>query len=99
MTQLKLDGVIEAVRYTTGGQIDVVRVFERHGTVWSDHILLNRKELSQRLNLGKHFVVGERKLYLGGVFQTGTAVYQINGNIMLQGQTGGHDLLTGVPAF
>jgi len=99
MAQKKLDGVIEAVRYTPGGKIAVVRAYERHGVVWSDHVLLERKELSQRLEQGKRFVVGERKLYLGSVFETGTAVRQMEGNIVTEGQTSGRDLLSGVPVF
>jgi hypothetical protein len=99
MTQMKLDGVIEAVRYAPGGNIVYVLIFERHGIVWSDHILLEREELSERIKLGKRIVVGERKLYCGSVFQTGTAVTQINGDIMTEGQKGGRDLLIGVPVF
>lgn len=99
MAQKKLDGVIEAVRYTPGGKITVVRAYVRHGVVWSDHILLERKELSQRLQQGKRFVVGERKPYLGSVFESGTTVRQAEGAIVTEGQTGARDLLVGVPVF
>jgi len=99
MTRKKLDGVIEAVHYTAGGKISVVRAYERHGVVWSDHVLLERKELSDRLKQGKRFVVGERKIYLGSVFKTGTEVRQIEGNIVTEGPTSARDLLTGVPVF
>ena len=99
MAQKKLDGIIEAVRYTAGGKIAVVRAYERHGIVWSDRVLLDRKELSERLKQGKHFVVGERKLYLGGVFETGTALRQVEDNIVTEGRAGAHDLLAGVPVF
>jgi hypothetical protein len=99
MARKKLDGVIEAVRYTPGGQIIVVRAYERHGVVWSDHVLLERKELSEQLKQGKRFVVGERKIYLGSVFETGTAVREMDGNIVTEGQTSGRDLLTGIPIF
>lgn len=99
MAQKKLDGVIEAVRYTSGGKIATVRAYERHGVVWSDHILLDRKALSDRLKQGKLFVVGKRKTYLGSVFTTGKAVRQIDGNIVTEGQAGGRDLLAGVLVF
>jgi hypothetical protein len=99
MAHEKLDGVIEAVRYTPDGRIVVVRAYERHGMVWSDHVLLERRELSERLKQGKRFVVGERKVYLGSVFSTGTAVRQIEGNIITVGQTSVRDLLSGVPVF
>jgi hypothetical protein len=99
MARMKLDGVIEAVRYTPGGKIALVRAYERHGVVWSDHILLERKELSERLSQGKNYVIGERKIYLGSVFKTGTMVHQIDGNIITEGQISTHDQLVGVPVF
>jgi len=99
MAQKKWDGVIEAVRYSPEGRLEVVRAYERHGVVWSDRIMLDRDELSERLKQGKRFVVGERKLYLGSVFSTGTAVCQTEGKIITEGQTAGRDLLTGVPIF
>jgi hypothetical protein len=99
MARTKLDGVIEAVRYTPTGKIIFVRAYERHGVVWSDQILLERKELSERLKQGKHFVLGERKFYIGSVFETGTAVHQVDDTILTEGQTCTHDLLTGVPVF
>jgi len=99
MARNNLDGVIEAVRYTPGGRIGVVRAYERHGVVWSDHILLERKDLSERLKQGKRFVIGERKFYLGSVFKTGPLVHQTEGNITTEGQASTHDILEGVPVF
>ena len=99
MARKKLDGVIESVRYTPGGRITCVRLYERHGVVWSDAILLERKELSERLKLGKRIVVGKRQAYLGSVFETGTAVQQKEDNIATEGQTGARDFLDGVPVF
>jgi hypothetical protein len=99
MARKKLDGVIEAVRYTPGGKIVFVRAYERHGVVWSDQVLLNRNELSERLSQGKRFVVGERLFFRGSVFDTGTAVHQKEGHIVTEGQTSVCDLLTGVPVF
>jgi len=99
MARKKLDGVIEAARYTPDGRIAIVRVYERHGVVWSDHILLERKELSERLIQGNRFVVGERKNHLGSVFETGTKVHQKDGNIVTEGQTCNCDFLEGVPVF
>jgi hypothetical protein len=99
MSKMKLDGVIEAVRYSPDGKIIVVRAYERHGVVWSDHVLLGRKELSERLKQGKKFVVGERKTYLGSVFETGKVVRQTEDNIITEGQTSTRDLLAGVARF
>jgi hypothetical protein len=99
MTSMKVDGIIEAVRYTPGGKISVVRAYERHGVVWSDRILLGRQELSERLGQGKRFVIGERKIYLGSMFETGTAVHQVQDYIVTEGQASTRDLLNGVPVF
>jgi hypothetical protein len=99
MSSKKVDGVIEAVRYTPGGIITFVRAYERHGVVWSDHILLGRQELSEQLKRGKRFVVGERKNYLGSMFETGTAVQQVQDYIVTDGQVSSRDLLNGVPIF
>jgi hypothetical protein len=99
MTSRKVDGIIEAVRYTPGGKIAVVRVYERHGVVWSDHILIGRQELSERLKDGKRFVIGERKTYLGSMFNTGDTVCQLQDFIVTEGQAGVRDLLNGVPIF
>jgi hypothetical protein len=99
MTSRKVDGIIEAVRYSPDGKIEVVRAYERHGVVWSDRILLGRHDLSERLKQGKHFVVGERKLFLGSMFETGTDVHQVQDSIVTNGLTNAHDLLNGVPIF
>jgi hypothetical protein len=99
MTSRKVDGIIEAVRYTPGGKIAVVRVYERHGVVWSDHILIGRQELSERLRDGKRFVIGERKTYLGSMFNTGDTVCQLQDFIVTEGQAVARDLLNGVPIF
>jgi uncharacterized protein YjhX (UPF0386 family) len=63
----KFDGVIEAVRYKNG-QIMLVRAFERRGATFSDHIMLDRKEVLERLKKGKKYVIGERKQFLASTF-------------------------------
>lgn len=97
----KVDGVIEAVRYK-GGKIEVVRAYERRGPTFSDHVLLDRKTLIERLEKGKRFVTGQRKEYWASTFEVGKPV-------SLEGQDGRQvvttkvqseqDLLEGVPAF
>jgi hypothetical protein len=99
MTSRKVDGIIEAVRYLPDGKIDLVRAYERHGVVWSDHILIGRQELSERLRDGKHFVIGERKTYLGSMFNTGDTICQLQDFIVTEGQAGARDFLNGVPIF
>ena len=70
----KFDGVIEAVRYLSNGQLDLVRVYERRGPAFSDHVLLDRQTLIQRLKKGKRFIVGERLVHLAGTFKPGARV-------------------------
>ena len=99
MARIKIDGVIEAVRYTPGGMISMVRTYERRGAVWSDHILLGRTDLVARLANGKHFVTGLRKEFLGSVFETGSVVHYSGGHIVSGAQSAAHDLLVGVSIF
>lgn len=70
----KLDGVIEAVRYTPEGKIDVVRAYERRGATYSDHLLIRRDDLAARLKAGKRFVVGVRKEFLASTFEVKSEV-------------------------
>jgi len=69
----KIDGVIEAVRYKNG-QIMTARIFERRGASFSDRLLMDRKELLERIKSGKKFVTGKRKNLLAGTFETGKPV-------------------------
>ncbi len=99
MAHIKIDGVIEAVRYTPDGSISVVRAFQRRGAVWSDHLLLGRPELVKQLKIGKHFTTGVRKEYLGGVFKIGSTVRYMDDHVITEGQAARRDLLAGVPVF
>ena len=73
----KYDGVIEAVRYRDG-QIEEVRAFERRGAAFSDRILIPRQKLIDRLKNGKKFVVGQRKEFLAGTFETSKSVQLVS---------------------
>jgi hypothetical protein len=99
MARKKIDGVIEAVRYTPGGKISVVRTYERRGAVWSDYVILDRTELIARMSAGRIFVTGQRKASLGSVFQTGSAVHISGEHILSGAETAPRDLLVGVSIF
>ena len=73
----KFDGVIEAVRYKDG-QIEEVRAFERRGSAYSDRVLIPREKLLARLKDGKKFVVGQRKEFCAGTFETGKPVQVVS---------------------
>lgn len=75
----KFDGVIEAVRYSDG-QIEEVRAFERRGAAFSDRVLISRKELLKRLKDGRKFVLGQRKEFFAGSFDTGKPVQVVGRN-------------------
>jgi hypothetical protein len=99
MRRPKFDGVIEAVRYAPNGRITLARLYERRGTVWSDRILLDRKELTERLKQGKCFVTGHRELFRGCTFETGSPVHLNGENIVTKDRSAGRDNLTGIPIF
>ncbi len=97
----RFDGVIEAVRYKAG-KIEVVRAYERRGATFSDHVLLDRKTLVERLEQGKRFVTGQRKEYWASTFEVGKPVAlegQDGHQVISTGPQSEQDLLEGVPAF
>ena len=97
----KFDGVIEAVRYKNG-QILAVRAYERRGATFSDHILIDRKELLERIKGGKRFMTGSRKEFLASTFESGKAVQLVSRNgkeFISTRDTADHDELEQVPVF
>jgi hypothetical protein len=97
----KFDGVIEAVRYRSG-KIDVVRAYERRGPTFSDHVLIDRKTLLERLKGGKRFVTGQRRELLASTFQVGKPVNLVGENgrqVVTTLAQAEHDELEGVPVF
>jgi len=96
MTKIKFDGLIEAVRYTPDGSIDLVRAYERRGATFSDHILIDRANLVSRLNKGEKFVTGSRKEFMGSTFDSAKFV-RLDGNVVTTGSNTGHDQLEDVP--
>ena len=99
---VKFDGVIEAARYTPGGNLLMVRAYVRRGAAFSDHILIDRDALIARLKKGKKFVTGQRTNLMASTFETLKAV-RLTGStgqevISTSAQTD-HDLLEEVPLF
>lgn len=103
MAQKKFDGVIEAVRYTAAGKLELARVYERRGPTFSDRILLTREELVQRLQAKKTFYVGCRTPYLASTFELSQQVKLAGpaGNeVVVAGvSSAGRDQLEGAPLF
>jgi hypothetical protein len=98
MAKIKFDGLIETVRYAPDGKIDLVRAYERRGATFSDHILIKRAQLVERLQKGEKFVTGQRMEFMGSTFETAKPVF-LNSNVISTGTIGNHDLLEDVPIF
>lgn len=99
---LKFDGVIEAARYTLAGSIVMVRAYERRGATFSDHVLLNRETLVERLKKGKKFVTGRRTERMASTFETSKAV-RLTGikgqEVISTSEKADCDILEEVPIF
>ena len=97
----KFDGVIEAVRYKNG-QIVTVRAYERRGAAFSDRVLLDRKDLLERIKNGKKFVIGVRKEFWAGTFDEAKTVQLVtrDGKELIATRPGAeHDELESTPVF
>ncbi|MCC6146547.1 MAG: hypothetical protein IT308_03160 [Anaerolineaceae bacterium] len=104
MGNRKLDGLVEAVRYGTDGEVAMVRMYERRGPTYSDWKLIGREELVKRLRKGQRIAAGKRIHNLASTFQ-------VRYPIRLAGEKGAeklittqetpstHDRLEGVPVF
>jgi hypothetical protein len=68
MAKPKYDGVIEVVRYTPEGQIQLVRAYERRGATFSDRVLWTRSDLVEKLKSGQRIVTGSRQPFLASTF-------------------------------
>ena len=97
----KFDGVIEAVHYKNG-QIVNVRAYERRGSAFSDRVLIDRKDLLERLKNGKKFVIGERKEFWAGTFEEAKAVQLVKRDgkeLIATRAEAEHDELESAPVF
>jgi hypothetical protein len=73
----KFDGIIEAVR-SKNGQIVTVRAYERRGASFSDRMLIDRKDLMERIKSGKSFITGTRKEFWAATFEEGKPVMLVS---------------------
>ena len=97
----KFDGVIEAVHYKNG-QIVTVRAYERRGSAFSDRVLIDRKELLERIKDGKQFVVGVRKEFWAGTFDEAKTVQLVTREgkeFIATSAEAKHDELESTPVF
>lgn len=97
----KFDGIIEAVHFKNG-QIATARIYERRGASFSDRVLIERKDLLERIKNGKKFMTGSRKEYWASEFEIGKPVLVVsrNGKEFLATREGvDRDELENVPFF
>lgn len=101
--QKPYDGVVETVRYAPDGKIQWVRAYERQGFVFTDHFLMDREKLIERLKAGQRIYTGERQPYLGSDFeikQPIRLVQRSGQDYVVAGEANGErDRLEGVPIF
>ncbi|TAK13445.1 MAG: hypothetical protein EPO32_05105 [Anaerolineae bacterium] len=95
----RLDGVVTAAHFGRGGRILWVRAYERRGPTWSDHVLLDRDQLVQRLEAGKRFYTGTRVKFQASEFELEKVVNLRDGDIVTEGAKGNGDRLEGVGAL
>ena len=102
MTKLKIDGLIDAVRYARDGKIELVRLYQRRWSVFSDLTLVPRSQLIDLLKEKKRIAIGNRKQLWGNDFVIKQRVLLSSGHenfIFTEGQSGDKDLLAEVPYF
>ena len=101
MAKIKYDGVVEAVHYKPNGEVDWVRAYERRGPIFSDHVLIERSALVDRLKSGLNYVVGSRLPLKAGTFDVSVPlnVIDVGGKeTLVVGETQAEkDRLDGVP--
>ncbi|KAA3645504.1 MAG: hypothetical protein DWQ07_13635 [Chloroflexi bacterium] len=85
----KYDGVVEAVHYEDDGQVAWVRAYERRGPTWSDHVLLDRQTLINRLKKGRRFYAGDRNEFQASEFEVSSRIKLVktkNGEAIVLGK-------------
>jgi hypothetical protein len=90
MAKKRYDGVVEAVRYKPNGEVDWVRAYERRGSTFSDHVLIRREDLVERLKSGRTFMVGRRVPLKASTFEVSQPLrlVKVGGSeILVVGQT------------
>jgi len=99
----KIDGVIEAVRYTPDDQIEMVRAYVRQGAAFSDLVLLDRNTLLEKIKKGKIFYTGQRKEYWAGTFDLNKTVCSMSSDgkeyLTTRAEPAKRDELEGTPFF
>lgn len=86
MAKAQADVIVEAVHYTSSGEIEWVRVYERRGPTYSDRLIKMRGELIHLLRNGKRIFGGRRIPLMGSTFELFTPIEYIqkDGNFIIK---------------
>ena len=96
-----IDGVIEAARYKNG-QVACVRAYERRGKTYSDHVVIDRKTLMERLQKGQQYMIGSREKLCVSTFKIGKLVLVVKQDgreFLATSENAAHDELEGALFF
>ncbi len=97
---VKVDFLIEAVRYDAEHRIQQVRGYERRGPTYSDLVILDRAQLLDLLKRGKKVYTGRRKDRLASTFDLERKVSRKEAAITnLEAKTEPGDYLQDTPLF
>lgn len=103
MANPKYDGVIEAVHYTDGGQVDWVRAYLRRGPTWGDRVIIKRQDLIDEIKSGRKMMIGKRIEFMAGTFEVSSPVevITVSGKELLvtPGKDTHQDHLEGAPVL
>lgn len=101
MAKKKFDAIVEAAHFQPDGKLAWVRAYLRRGAAYSDHVLLDRGALIERLRAGQNIVAGRRIPMMGASFETSSKLQLVQlaeGEfISMAGGTDTGDHLAGVP--
>jgi len=103
MSVQKADVVIEAVRYSPEGKIDLARAYLRRASAFSDRCLLDRNQLLDKLKAGQRVYAGQRMTSLGGCFNLDEKVHLVASpggtEVITTSSDATQDNLMGTPLF
>jgi hypothetical protein len=101
MNQNQFDLVVEAVHLNPVGQVDFVRLYERRGPAYSDHMIYTRKQLVAALRAKKKAATGFRVKGQASSFQLKDEIHLQESNGLTFLSTGptttDGDILVNVP--
>jgi len=78
----KIDLVVEAVRYTADGRIDLLRGYLRIDSTYTDRRIFTRDEIVALLKKGKKVSAGQRQPLLASTFVMTAPILLVNDSLI-----------------